>query len=761
MKKLFLIFILLFSAIINSNAETPDSCNGVTIDDKLSLSNCVNEEAKKQAGFIVASWFVAKRNFEYAASVFSSWVDIDTEGYKDNESRNKVISEPILYAIKLALYVVAYFIMFYMISGLLEQAKTGKSIVFGNLYVLPLLFGGGILLMSTFLDFIQILLACGIFILLMVVAVLIPFFSTFFNEADIKTVQNEARLESEFRAAEIIDGLNIVYLNDIRNRKRLIINSSETNNNGYQVNDKAYVECFKNRNVKSSGLISDSFIPVSVMNSSYCARTIGGWNTWEVGHVQDNLIDESSMLVMSKVADIGERLRAGYSAKVERNNCAIAHQSIKNHSILMYAACMDLEDGGDLNVVTDNYITLVQDTPLSDKALEAIKKEYVDELANAIYEAAIQEAEKVELGKVQHGVAGLAQFLGSGNEYKREYRNAVFRVMNAVSVNTDVEIKKNTLNSFIDYAFNDSLKAEFGSNNDFGLLDYAAELKSEESSKLTLFRTVNVVTGGGASGLGFNYEDCREKGNCAMASPDVLSMAGDATASFLKPAFSIYLTVKIWEGVAKSENNKMFNQNKKVGSTEVTAKVIGNIVLGLIVTVCFFYLLLNYKLYMRQLFRILDWLLMSVVAAFTMLFALFGIFAELIIHRRLTINPFAIIRECGLYDVLFRPLLLCFGWVTLIIMMYISSAVNSILIRLHLEEYIAFYGTAGVVSDIISLIIFNFIYVLAMLVGLHKTIETVDEMISEENESLFSGLKNSLNAADSVFSKIKNLQHAN
>ncbi|HEQ1926714.1 TPA: hypothetical protein VEN67_006789, partial [Pseudomonas aeruginosa] len=77
----------------------------------------------------------------------------------------------------------------------------------------PLLFGGGLLLMFNFLDFIQILVACGIFILLMVVAVLIPFFSTFFNEADIKTVQNEARLESEFRAAEIIDGLNIVYLN--------------------------------------------------------------------------------------------------------------------------------------------------------------------------------------------------------------------------------------------------------------------------------------------------------------------------------------------------------------------------------------------------------------------------------------------------------------------------------------------------------------------------------------------------------------------
>ncbi|HEQ1926702.1 TPA: hypothetical protein VEN67_006777, partial [Pseudomonas aeruginosa] len=105
-----------------SNAETPDSCNGVTIDDKLSLSNCVNEEAKKQAGFIVGSWFVVKRNFEYAASIFSSWVDIDTEGYKDNESRNKVISEPIKYAINFAISVVALFIMFYFISGLLEQS---------------------------------------------------------------------------------------------------------------------------------------------------------------------------------------------------------------------------------------------------------------------------------------------------------------------------------------------------------------------------------------------------------------------------------------------------------------------------------------------------------------------------------------------------------------------------------------------------------------------------------------------------------------
>jgi hypothetical protein len=82
------------------------------------------------------------------------------------------------------------------------------------------------------------------------------------------------------------------------------------------------------------------------------------------------------------------------------------------------------------------------------------------------------------------------------------------------------------------------------------------------------------------------------------------------------------------------------------------------------------------------------------------------------------------------------------------------------LIRIHLEGYISFYGSTGVVADIVTLIIFSGFYAVLMLMTAHKTVQAVDNELQQESESLFNGLSNSMDAANSVFEKLKGIQRA-
>ncbi|EMG2881710.1 hypothetical protein V4100_000998 [Pseudomonas aeruginosa] len=761
MKHLFFYLFLMLSVFGVANAaesQISSSCTNVSINEEMGLSNCADEEATKNIIFQAAGKAIAKRNFEYAGSLFSKWINISSDKYPDNQSKNTVIVEPSKQAFYLVVKIFGILILVYCGYGLYKQQQTGTILVLENLFLIPYVFGGGYLVLTNFFDLAQILAACGVFLLLIVLSVLLSVVIPIFSVIDTKAVQHDAKIEAEYVASAIIDDLAVVYINDVRNRKRLIGNYSVTSDfKGHKITDDSLRDCFDVQHVKSEGDLGDTFIPEAVMNSDYCARNVSGFKVYEMGKVQINLRSDESVAILNKIRDISERVRLEYAYAVERNNCALSYQSIKDRSLLMYSSCMDMKGGSKLNL-DDGYIKLVSDKPVSDESLKSTRSALVKELSGFIYEQAIKGADDIKVNGIQKGVDGITQFLGSGTEFKREYQSKVSSVLNSVFVNTDVTVKRDMLNSFVEYLRDDdSSKLELGKNNDFGVLDYASKLNSD-NAKVQIFRTVNIVSGGAASKLGFNYEDCFNKENCAVASPNALDQATESIKSFMVPAFGVYVSLRIWESVANAENEKIVNTNQKLAASGKPAGMISSYLFTLMLTICVAYLILNYKLYGRQIFRVLDWLMMTVVASFTLMFALFGFMLEVILHRKINPNYLDALRSCGFYDILFRPLLLCLGWVTLIIMMYISSAINSILIYKHVESYVDFMGTSGVVADTISMLMFYGVYAFAMIAGLHKTITTIDDVISEEDESLFEGLSNTLNSANSVFNQLKGLR---
>lgn len=756
MKKLFLYLILLFVSF-NIHAEE-STCNVDSVDDKLALSNCIDNKSNSNIFFSFGSKIIEKKNFERSSAIFSPVVDINTETYPDNSKKNAVIKMPVLYIIKIVVWIFAAFMVVVYIRGLI-QATSGEVWTFKNLYMPVILIGGGYASIISFWDFGQILAGCGLIIAMLFWGFIGSILSAIFSSGDVKTIQNEIRVESEYVAAQIVDGATVMFINDIRNRKRLIMNKSvSVDTYGYKLEDFEYKKCFSDENITGSSVFNSDLIPNSVLNSAYCARTVGNYDNYIMGKVEDKIKISNSGAVLAEIESMEPQLRE-FASKVERNNCAIAYQSLKDHDIKMYASCMDLEDSGELKLKENNYIAIVSDQPISKEAMMNQRKMLTAALANKIYDLAIEDAKEVKKSSSNRkDLLGINEFFAVENEYHKDYRAAAMNVVKAVSVNNDVSVSRGFLTSLIT---SDSNRNDFelGRNNDFGVLDYAAVL-NETDSKIQLFRTVNAVSGGAASSLGFNYQDCFNSDSCATTSTNILGVIGDAAYSVIVPSFAIYLGASIWEGVAKGEDAKLVNTNKEIASTATAAKKIKDVAFVAIIVVAFFYLAFNYELYGRQLIRVFDWILMTMISSFVMLFVILAFIADVMVQRKIDPNYFELIRKAGLFDIIFRPVVLSIWMLSLLVVTYIVTAINSILIRIHLQGYISFYGTTGVVADIVSLIIFSCFYAILMIVTAHTAVKEVDKALSKESESLFTGLANSMEVADSVFSKLKSVQGA-
>ncbi|HEQ2037071.1 TPA: hypothetical protein VEP96_004814 [Pseudomonas aeruginosa] len=760
MKKfIFALFLSVLSFSVQ--ADESSSCKDISYDDSLGIESCIEEKGKTEVAFKLASKVILKRNFEYATAIVANvaGVNISSEGYPDNSQKNRMLFESIKYVISIALFCMFLITSYFYVKGLHSQQTTGKVWSMQNLYILLWLFGGGFIVVYFFFDVAQILAACGLLVFMILWAVIAPVVMDIFAKGDIKTIKSEAELESQYIAAQIIDDLKVLHITDIKNRKAMLAKYAiQPETYGYKLESRELVNCYKNRNVQGETIVSNTFIPHQILNSSYCARTVEGYSTYKIGFVQDKLMEGNSAEIINKIEEMNDRIRL-FSSKVERNNCAIAYQSVKNVEIKMIAACTDLEDGGDLSVHTDNYVNVINELPIQDSVLQAQEKALVDELAKSIFNSAIAQADGIPPLKQQSGVSGFFQFLGSASEYQKEYRKEVIKVMNSIYVNNEVEINKGFLKTLIPTFGTDRNDVELGVLNPYKVLDYALNI-SETDSKIKLFRTINAVSGGAASSFGFNYKDCFNKSNCAVASTNVLGVVSDAATSVLAPAFVVYMGASIWEGVAKSESNKVINTNKQISTSEIRAKLIKGISLVVMITIAVFYLRFNYALYGKQFLKLLDWLFMTIIASFTMLFTIFGFILDAIIRKRIDVNYFEGITRIGVWDILFRPTLLACWLYIMIIVVYIMNAIGSILIRMHLQEYISFYGTTGVIADIVTMMIFSAAYAFLMIISSHKAIEEIDKVLSSENESLFSGLSNSLESAESVFAKIKGLQNA-
>lgn len=757
MKKLFLFLFLLFASANIYAAES--KCNVDNVDDKLALSNCVEYQSSSNIFYRIGSKVISKLNFTRVADAFSPIVDIDTESYPDNSKKNAVIVEPILYIVSIALLIFAVYAGWIYIRGLINSSSSGEVRSMKNLYMPVWLFGGGYVTINTFMDLGQMLAACGLIIAMLFWAYLQAALSYIFGWGDLKTVQNEILVQSEYVASQLIDGETQIFINDIRNRKRLIMNKSvSVDTYGYKLEDWEYIKCFSDENISGSSVFNTDLIPKSVLNSAYCARTVGNYDNYTMGKLEDKIQVGNTGAVLTEIESMESSIR-GFAAKVERNNCAIAYQSVKNLDIKMFVSCMDMEDSGQLKLKENDYLTVVSDQPIAKEAMMADRKVLTDTLAKKLYDLAIEDASEVQKpADNRSDLPGITSFVGSQNEYTKAYRAAAMNVLNAVSVNNDVSVSRGFLTSMITSNKNRN-DFELGRNNDYGVLDYSSVL-NETDSKITLFRTVNAVSGGMASSIGFNYEDCFNSKSCATTSTNILGVISDAAYSVIVPSFTVYLGAAIWEGIAKGEDAKLVNTNKKIASTATPAKKIKDIAFVATIVVAFFYLAFNYELYGRQILRVFDWLLMTVVSSFVMIFVVLAFIIDVYEKKKVDPNYFSLIREAGLFDIVFRPVVLSIWMVSLLIVSYIVMAINSILIRLHLEGYISFYGTTGVVADIVSLIIFSSFYAILMIVTAHITIKEIDKTLSNESEALFTGLSNSLEAADSVFAKMKSLQYS-
>lgn len=757
MKRIIFCLFLMFFALSSVKAAeqaADQSCNQASLDDKLGLSNCINNEAKKQTLYIVAAKYIVLRNFESGAGMFSAYADFSGEDYPDNTDKNLILTYNMNLAIFMVMWLFGGLVAFHFINGLRSQSKTGSIKSMANLYAGVYILGSGFVIISYFYDIVQITAAAAVFLLMIVVAVFIAPIITLMSYVDMKVVDQAAKVEADYKAEQIVDGLTTIFINDIRNRKQLITIS---NPSGEVIKDFSYPTCFATKNVKSESTNLISVIPESVKNTAFCARTLGGFNTYEMGHFTANIKNGGSAEIMTKIEEMNDRIRLEYAYTVERNNCALASQKVKDRDLKMYTSCMDLEDGYVLNLTNGNKIKPIIEQPVSNDSLVAIKKKFVSELSAVILQAAKDESAELKLAPAQKGMPGVYQLLGSGGEFKKAYQTAMYSVINSVEVNTDVEVKREVLSSFYDTLIGNNSATGLGLNNDFNVLDYASEIKDSSLTQTQLFRTANVVSGNAASRLGFNYEDCFNKTNCATASPNALDQATEAMGSFVGPAMNAYIALRIWESVAQSENNKLINVKSKIASTEKAAKVAADFIFNIILTLVVAYLFLFWNLYFVQLMKILDWFFKVIVGTFTLLLGLIAIGLELVVKGRINFNYLDILREIGFYDILFRPILICMGWVTLIIMLYFSSAINSILIYKHTASYITFIGAGDAASDLISIVMFNAIYLFLMIIGHHSSIVTVNNLIDEEDAMLFSGTKGALNAANSIMQEVKGM----
>lgn len=758
--KRFLLYILLMFSSMPAFSAVDTSCNDLEIEDKLSLSNCVQQHKEINLGYRLGSKFILKENFDIAAGLFSPIVDIDTSDYPDNTKKNLVLTE----AIKYILWLAAYFALgiggYFYIKGLFSQANSGQVWSMKSLYILVWLLGGGFVLVTNFFTVGQVLAASGLIILMIFISAVDSLLSAIFGSGDEKTVKNEMLVESHFVAEQIVESMNEMFINDIRNRKRIITATSVTANTfGQELTKLDYVQCFAKNNVSESGVTGNLLIPKSVLNSAYCARKLGGFDNYAMGYVEDKIMIPNTEVVLTAIQSMEPRIR-DYANKVERNNCAIAYQSLKDRDLKLFSDCMDLADSGDLKVDGNNIIQPITETPVSDDSLIALKKSLSNDLSAKIYDAAIAQADTVKKG-TESGAnqPGVFKYLGPSTEHRKQYRSEALKITGAISVNTEVSVSRGLLTSLITPSREKKELEELGYNNVYGVQDYA-EILSKTDSRVSLFKTVNAVSGGKSSAFGFNYEDCFNTKNCATTSPNILGVVSDAAYSVIAPTFIVYLGTTIWEGVAKTEKAKLVNTNKQIAQTEMPAKKVKDAAFIVMLTIIIFYLAFNYELYGKQFLRVIDWLLMSIVASFTMLFVVFAFVLDIIIRKKIDVEYFSLLRRAGLFDILFRPVILGIWLVALLVVMYINSAINSILIRIHLEGYISFYGSTGVVADIVTLIIFSGFYAVLMLMTAHKTIQAVDNELQEESESLFNGLSNSMDAANSVFEKLKGIQRA-
>ncbi|WP_372821380.1 hypothetical protein ACCE15_19140 [Pseudomonas parafulva] len=760
MKKIILFLVLIFSPLcfVHAAEQTPDqSCNQTSLNDNLGLSNCINAEAKKQTLFLIGAKVIIKKNFEIGAGFFSNFAVFSSDDYPDNSKNNLILTNNI----ELAIYIIGMIfggcILLFFVLALKSQSETGTIKSMSNLYASVYIIGGGYVIIQNFFDIMQIAAAAAIFLLLIVIAVFVTPFMALMSVVDVKIVDQAAKVEADFKAEQIIDGLTTVFINDVRNRKNLIAMANPLSGFSSNMDDYSYPTCFATKNVKSESTNLTSVIPESVKNTAFCARTIGGFNTYEMGHFKVNLKNNGSAEIMDKIEEMNDRVRLEYAYLVERNDCALASQKIKDRDLKMYTSCMDLEDGYIVKLTNGNKIKPINEQPVSKESLIAIKKKFVSELSAVILQSSKDEAAVIKLPPAQKGLNGAFQLIGTGGEFKKAYQNAIFSVINSVEVDTDVEVRREMLNSFYDKLTGNESENNLGFNNDFSVHDYAGSISDTSLSQAQLFRTANVISGNAASRLGFNYEDCFNKTNCATASPNALDQATDAMGSFIGPAVKAYIALRIWESVAQSENNKLINAKSKIGFTEKGAKVSADFIFNIMFTLGFAYLFLFWNLYFTQLMKILDWFFKVIVGTFTLLLGLIAIGLELVVKGRINFNYLDILREIGFYDVLFRPVLICLGWVTLIIMLYFSSAINSILIYKHTASYITFIGVGDVASDLISIVMFNAIYLFLMIIGHHSSIVTVNKLIDEEDAVLFSGTKGALNAANSIMQEVKGM----
>lgn len=759
MKKLFLI-LLLFSTFVF--ADTADdmqaNCLQLAPGDKMSLGNCVNEQMKNQTIFNIGAKVIEKQGWDMAAGVFSPIADINTDGIEDNADKNGIIFGVAKYIGIEALKWFCVFIMVFFGWGLYNQARTGTILSLQNLYMFLWIFGGGGALIYFFWKFVSFIAACGVLIVLFFLAFVVPIIAGL-QAKDVKPLNNEFMVASKAKAEEIVDDLNRVFVTDFRNRKVILFNNSnESDVGGLRLEDREFVDCLRSDNVTDAG-DSAMYTPNTLLNTSYCVTKVYGYAEYYVGHVADSLASDESIEIVSQIKALADKERTSYSYLVERNNCARAFNANGDKNKNSFSSCMDMDADGTVKFGKSSYLKMVTDPVMSNDSLKVIRASLVSELSVSIYTASLKAASKIEPAKLSSGVGGLWDMVSANQEYKSNYRAAGNEVINAVTVNTDVNVRKTFIQSSIEVFKSTVVNSDEGINNDFGLLDYAQSL-SADAQPINLFNTVNLVTGGGASLTGFNYEDCLNKTNCAIASLDLAGRLTDATKSVVGPAFTGYLILTVASSVGKSENNKIVGTNKSVGNIEKPAKMGAGIFYAIAIILGFFYLKFFYELFGKPLFRMLDWLFMVVIMSFTMFFAVFGMGITLIKDKRIDMNYFDFIRASGIHDIAFRPLLMGISWVGTLVVMYIMFGISSILTYNHLQEYVSTYSTGSDAADYAMQGVFNFLYAFIMIFTAGKTLSEVDKVFAHESDALFSGMHNSLEAVDSVFDKIKGLSSA-
>lgn len=763
MKKLLLLLVFFTSIVVADNQiDSQANCTQLADGDKMSLGNCFNAQKDAQSAFRIGAKFIEKQGWDNAAYLLSPVADINTDGIPET-SNNQIPKNVSAYITLTVIKWFGYSMIAIFVWGLLTQSRTGEVFSMQNLYLFAWLFIGGGGMIYFFWIIAMTLGALGISILLIFLAVVVPIIAGL-QVKDVKPINNELMVSSQAKAEEIIDDLNKVNVTDFRNRKVILFNNSnESDHRGLKIEDRDFINCLRKSNVQDAGDAA-MFTQLDILNTSYCATTVYGYEEYQVGYISNGFVTDETTEIMEKLKSISDRERRGYSYLVERNNCSYAYQFNQGRSKESYAACMDMDVDGNVKFSQERYLKVVSDTPMSGDALKEIRQALVNQLAVDIYTAALKASAKVTPNKFTSGIGGVWDMVNANNEYKMNYRAAGLEVISAITVNTEVRVRKTMIQSALDYSadfFKSStvVKSDEGANNDYDLQGYATSL-GVSGEPVNIFNSINVVTGGAASLTGFNYTDCLNKSNCAIGSMDIAGRLTDATVSVVAPAFSGYLILTVASSVGKSENNKIVGTNKGVGSIEKPAKMGASILYGIALVIGFFYLKFCYELFGRQLFKILDWLFMVLIIVFTMLFAIFGLVISAIMKRKIDMSYFDFIRVGGTHDIAWRPLIMGVSWVGILLVMYVMMGICSILIYTNLQEYVSMYSMNSYSADYLMQGVFHALYVFLFIYTASTSVKVVMDTFDREENSMFSGTQNALTSVDSVFSKIKGLASA-